>query len=140
MKLLLHACCAPCSVYCIDELKKENIIPDVYWYNPNIHPYKEYELRRDCLKEYANKLGLKCIIKDEYGNLLNQCSECLEVWDDDLNDFHASDLDFCPFCGAKMDEKVTPCDTCAKNGKCQLQSFDVVKNGEMAYCNCKEEK
>ena len=80
------------------------------------------------------------IIKDEYGNLLNQCSECLEVWDDDLNDFHASDLDFCPFCGAKMDEKVTPCDTCAKNGKCQLQSFDVVKNGEMAYCNCKEEK
>ena len=67
MKLLLHTCCAPCSVYCIDELKKENIIPDVYWYNPNIHPYKEYVLRRDCLKNYANKLGLKCIIEDEYG-------------------------------------------------------------------------
>ena len=25
MKLLLHTCCAPCSVYCIEELKKENI-------------------------------------------------------------------------------------------------------------------
>ena len=53
MKLLMHACCAPCSVYCIDELKKENIEPTIYWYNPNIHPYKEYEARRDCLKEYT---------------------------------------------------------------------------------------
>ncbi|MBR0427217.1 MAG: epoxyqueuosine reductase QueH [Clostridia bacterium] len=67
MKLLMHACCAPCSVYCIDELRKENIEPTIYWYNPNIHPYKEYEARRDCLKEYTQKIGLECIIEDEYG-------------------------------------------------------------------------
>ena len=67
MKLLLHTCCAPCSVYCIDTLEKEGIKPDIYWYNPNIYPYKQYEARRDCLIEYTNKLGLNCIIEDEYG-------------------------------------------------------------------------
>ena len=67
MKLLLHACCAPCSIYCIDALRKECIEPEVYWYNPNIHPYKEYEARRNCLIEYTKKIGVKCIVKDEYG-------------------------------------------------------------------------
>ena len=45
MNLLLHTCCAPCSVYCIDSLRKENIEPTVYWYNPNIHPYMECKKR-----------------------------------------------------------------------------------------------
>ena len=67
MKLLLHVCCAPCSVYCIDTLRKEGIEPTLYWYNPNIHPYKEYEARRDCLVKYAKLVDLKCIVEDEYG-------------------------------------------------------------------------
>ena len=67
MKLLMHACCAPCSVYCIDELRKENIEPTIYWYNPNIHPYKEYEARRDCLIEYTKSINIECIVEDEYG-------------------------------------------------------------------------
>ncbi len=67
MKLLMHACCAPCSVYCIDSLRKEGIEPTLFWYNPNIHPYKEYETRRNCLKEYADKVNIKSIIEDEYG-------------------------------------------------------------------------
>ena len=45
MKLLMHTCCAPCSVYCIDELRSENIEPTVYWFNPNIHPYSEFLLK-----------------------------------------------------------------------------------------------
>lgn len=67
MKLLLHACCAPCSVYCIDTLREEGIEPTLYWYNPNIHPYKEYEARRDCLIEYAKRINVEAIIEDEYG-------------------------------------------------------------------------
>ena len=67
MKLLLHTCCAPCSVYTVDTLRKENIEPTLYWYNPNIHPYKEYEARRNCLKQYAELMGLEAIIEDEYG-------------------------------------------------------------------------
>lgn len=67
MKLLMHACCAPCSVYCVDTLRKEGIEPTMLWYNPNIHPYKEYKARLDCFKEYCEMMNLKSIIIDEYG-------------------------------------------------------------------------
>ena len=46
-KTLLHTCCAPCSVACIQLLQAEGIEPVSYWYNPNIHPYQEYKARRD---------------------------------------------------------------------------------------------
>ena len=67
MKLLMHTCCAPCSVYCIDALKEEGIEPTIYWYNPNIHPYMEYKARRDTLKEYAESLNLDAIFDEDYG-------------------------------------------------------------------------
>lgn len=67
MNLLLHTCCAPCSVYCIDSLRKENIEPTVYWYNPNIHPYMEYKARRDCLKEYTKSIEINAIFEEDYG-------------------------------------------------------------------------
>ena len=67
MKLLLHTCCAPCSVYCIDSLRKENIEPTVYWFNPNIHPYMEYKARRDCLKEYTKMINVNAIFEENYG-------------------------------------------------------------------------
>ena len=67
MKLLLHACCAPCSVYCIDTLRNEGIEPTIFRYNPNIHPYMEYKTRRDCLIEYCNKIKAECVVEDEYG-------------------------------------------------------------------------
>lgn len=67
MKLLMHTCCAPCSVYCIDTLREEGIEPTIYWYNPNIHPYMEYKARRDTLKEYAESLNLKAIFEEDYG-------------------------------------------------------------------------
>ena len=80
MKLLMHACCAPCSVYCIDTLRSEGIEPTLYWYNPNIHPYMEYKARRDCLKEYAESIDIKAIFEEEYG-LDNFCKEAAK----DLN-------------------------------------------------------
>ena len=67
MKLLLHTCCAPCSVYCIDALRKEGIEPTVYWFNPNIHPYMEYKARRDTLKEYTKSIKVEAIFEEDYG-------------------------------------------------------------------------
>ena len=77
MKLCMHTCCAPCSVYCIDTLREEGIEPTVYWYNPNIHPYKEYQARRDCLKEYTKSIGVKAVFKEDYG-LDNFCREAVK--------------------------------------------------------------
>ena len=67
MKLLLHTCCAPCSVYCIKSLRKEGIEPTLFWYNPNIHPYAEYKARRDCLVEYVKTENVELILQDAYG-------------------------------------------------------------------------
>ena len=65
--LLLHTCCAPCSVYCIDSLRAEGIEPTVFWFNPNIHPFIEYKTRRDCLKDYLKSINVKGIFKENYG-------------------------------------------------------------------------
>lgn len=67
MKLLLHCCCAPCSVGCIEMLRDEGIAPTAYWYNPTIHPYQEYKARRDCLIQYAADTGLPLLIDEDYG-------------------------------------------------------------------------
>ena len=77
MKLLMHTCCAPCSVYCIDKLREEGIEPTVYWYNPNIHPYTEYKARRDCLKEYTKSINVQAIFEEEYG-LDEFCKEAVK--------------------------------------------------------------
>lgn len=67
MKLLLHTCCAPCSVYCIDYLRSKEIEPTIFWYNPNIHPFMEYKARRDTLKQYTEIINIEAIFKEEYG-------------------------------------------------------------------------
>ena len=76
MKLLMHTCCAPCSVYCIDSLRNEGIEPTVYWYNPNIHPYTEYKARRDCLKDYTASINVNAIFEEDYG-LKNFCKNVI---------------------------------------------------------------
>lgn len=86
MKLLLHICCAPCSIECINELKKDNIDITGFWYNPNIHPYTEYKSRLKGLEGYSKDINLEVIYKDEYGlrkfikgiggNLKNRCEYC----------------------------------------------------------------
>ena len=65
--VLMHTCCAPCSLSCIDPLRAEGIEPVAFWYNPNIHPWKEYEARRDCLLTYAPTIGMQVIVDEDYG-------------------------------------------------------------------------
>ena len=66
-KTLLHICCAPCSITCIDTLRSEDIEPVGYWFNPNIHPVTEYRARRDCLIKYAEDIGMELRVNDFYG-------------------------------------------------------------------------
>lgn len=65
--VLMHTCCAPCSLSCIDPLRAERIEPVAFWYNPNIHPWKEYEARRDCLLTYAPTIEMQVIVDEDYG-------------------------------------------------------------------------
>ena len=45
----------------------EGIEPVSFWYNPNIHPYQEYKARRDTLMAYAPAIGMKLIVREDYG-------------------------------------------------------------------------
>lgn len=65
--VLLHCCCAPCSLSCIEPLRGEGIEPTAFWYNPNIHPWKEYQARRDCLLEYVPSIGMEVRVREDYG-------------------------------------------------------------------------
>ena len=67
MSLLLHICCAPCSVACIRQLREEGAQPAGFWFNPNLHPFLEYKARRDTLRQYARDIGLELREEDFYG-------------------------------------------------------------------------
>lgn len=89
MNTLLHTCCAPCSIYCVDSLRQEGIEPVSYWFNPNIHPYTEYRSRKTTLEEYARSIDLKLIVDNTYGlrdfvkavidDLGHRCFYCYQV-------------------------------------------------------------
>ena len=49
-RLLLHACCAPCSSYVLEYLCRYFEIT-LFFYNPNIQPKEEFNLRLDALKQ-----------------------------------------------------------------------------------------
>ena len=54
-KLLLHACCAPCSSYCLEYLSKYFSIT-VFYYNPNIFPEEEYRKRVEEMKRLISEM------------------------------------------------------------------------------------
>ena len=62
--VLLHTCCAPCSSAIIEALMKEGITPVIYYCNPNIYPYEEYEIRKNECTRYAQALGLEIVDAD----------------------------------------------------------------------------
>lgn len=62
-KLLLHTCCAPCSIVIIDELKSQYDLT-VFFYNPNIHPEEEYLKRKEQVIKLCDELGVKMVDED----------------------------------------------------------------------------
>lgn len=65
MPLLLHACCAPCSIEPILHLREEGFEPTICWTNPNIQPIEEHDLRLDTMRAYAHDLGLELIVASD---------------------------------------------------------------------------
>ena len=88
-KILLHSCCAPCSVYCVDTLRGEGIEPVSLWFNPNIHPWTEYDQRRSTLLEYGEKERVEVHILEDYGlrdfvravaaDIDHRCAHCYTI-------------------------------------------------------------
>jgi len=63
-KLLLHSCCAPCSGEVMEALLASGIDYTIFFYNPNIHPREEYELRKEENVRFAAKHNIPFIDAD----------------------------------------------------------------------------
>ena len=64
MRLLLHVCCGSCALGPQETLKKEGIQLTGYWYNPNIHPYSEYQCRLMTAGFLFGKLQIPLIVEE----------------------------------------------------------------------------
>lgn len=63
-KVLLHSCCAPCSGEVMEAMTASGIDYTLYFYNPNIHPEREYLLRKDENIRFAEKNNVPFIDAD----------------------------------------------------------------------------
>jgi predicted adenine nucleotide alpha hydrolase (AANH) superfamily ATPase len=63
-KVLLHSCCAPCSGEVMEAMLASGIEMTIFFYNPNIHPLKEYELRKDENIRFAEQFGIPFVDAD----------------------------------------------------------------------------
>ena len=63
-RLLLHSCCAPCSGEVMEAMLASGIDFTIFFYNPNIHPQREYELRKDENVRFAQQHGVPFIDAD----------------------------------------------------------------------------
>ena len=57
-RVLLHCCCAPCTGGIIEALIESQIDLTLFFYNPNIHPKSEYEIRKGEIIRFAQKAGV----------------------------------------------------------------------------------
>jgi hypothetical protein len=63
-KVLMHSCCAPCASDLMERMKESNIDLTIFFYNPNIHPKKEYLIRKEENIRFAEKLNIPFVDAD----------------------------------------------------------------------------
>jgi predicted adenine nucleotide alpha hydrolase (AANH) superfamily ATPase len=59
--LLLHACCAPCSLEPVRALREEGFAPTIVFVNPNIQPASEYARRLDVVRSWGADQGIRVV-------------------------------------------------------------------------------
>ncbi len=85
--LLLHVCCAPCMTVVQKALSLEGFGITAFFYNPNIHPWKERQRRLETLITYSDSEGIPLEIVEAYPleenirmllEAENRCYACFE--------------------------------------------------------------
>lgn len=86
-KILLHICCGPCGVYPTKYFNENGYLYDGYFYNPNIHPESEYEIRLEYVKKLSEIRCFKLIVEEgydeanwiEYEAVPKRCQKCYNM-------------------------------------------------------------
>jgi len=76
-KILLHVCCAPCLLGCIDSLRGYEVT--LFFYNPNIHPSGEYLKRLFFVRKVAQKYNFQLVVGDYDFNQFFEISKGKEM-------------------------------------------------------------
>ena len=63
---MLHVCCGPCATLLPAELEQRGFEVTLYFYNPNIHPYREFKRRLRALQELVAHDKLRAIYDERY--------------------------------------------------------------------------
>ena len=75
----MHACCAPCSSAIVEWMLANGVRPTIFYYNPNIWPREEYEIRKQESKRHAEGLGIQWVDGDydheEWRNEVSRCED-----------------------------------------------------------------
>jgi predicted adenine nucleotide alpha hydrolase (AANH) superfamily ATPase len=89
MSILMHLCCGPCSLYPLEAFQEKCFKVRGYFFNPNIHPFREFKKRLGAVEEVASLRGLVVDYHREYGlrdflrkvvfNEETRCSICYEI-------------------------------------------------------------
>lgn len=87
--ILLHSCCGPCATYVVKSLQVKGLEVTAFWYNPNIHPFREHQLRLEAMQTFAKATNLPLIIAEGYdmlkyfqavvGHESNRCPDCYRL-------------------------------------------------------------
>ncbi len=67
MKVFMHVCCGPCAAYPVQLLSEQGDVVLGYFFNPNIHPYREFRRRIGALRELSGIMNFKVDYEREYG-------------------------------------------------------------------------
>ena len=65
MNILFHICCSNCALYPVKIVREEGHDFTGFWFNPNIQPYEEYELRLNSLKGLSERLRIEMIYNED---------------------------------------------------------------------------
>lgn len=88
-KILLHACCGPCTIYTVNRLREVDFDVTAFWYNPNIHPFTEHRNRLEAMQTLARAIDLPLIVSEGYemidyfrvvvGHEGERCGDCFRL-------------------------------------------------------------
>lgn len=93
-KIFLHSCCGPCTMYPLEVLRQEGFEVQGYFYNPNIHPYREFKARLDSYRQMAAARDLPVQVEEDYG----LAAFLEEMQDKDPGVYQAKSAERCQTC------------------------------------------
>ena len=89
MSILMHLCCGPCATYPLEVMKAQGIKTSGFFYNPNIHPYREFRKRIEAVEQlaagenlhvdYHREYGLREYLRQVVFNEESRCNLCYDM-------------------------------------------------------------